>query len=71
MTNYITKDGIISDQRSIKYYFWSIYFFIYNFFYSLISPSAAENLRNGGRSSSGIIFKREEKYVYGKACGCG
>ncbi|CAB4490445.1 unnamed protein product [Rhizophagus irregularis] len=26
------------------------------------SPSAAENLRNGGRSSSGIIYKREEKY---------
>ncbi|CAG8664825.1 11059_t:CDS:2 [Rhizophagus irregularis] len=35
------------------------------------SPSAAENLRNGGRSSSGIIYKREEKYVYGKTCGCG
>ncbi|GET51795.1 hypothetical protein RhiirA5_363539 [Rhizophagus irregularis] len=70
MTNYIAKDGTVSDQRSIKYYFWSIFLFIYNFFYSF-SPSAAENLRNGGRSSSGIIYKREEKYVYGKTCGCG
>ncbi|CAI2162368.1 7375_t:CDS:10 [Funneliformis geosporum] len=77
MAKYIAKDGTVREQRAVTRvvydFLWSIYFFIFNFFRTLFSPSAAEILRggNGFSSSSGggsnrirRIVKHEEKNVH-------
>ncbi|CAG8451203.1 9309_t:CDS:2 [Funneliformis caledonium] len=84
MTKYIAKDGTVCEQRTITRvvydFFLYTYFFIFNFFHTLFSPSAAETLResngfssssNGGSNRIRRIVKHEEKDAYGKCCGCG
>ncbi|KAF0372161.1 hypothetical protein F8M41_013136 [Gigaspora margarita] len=74
---HISKDGTIHEQRTVtkvvKDTFWSLYFFILFFFQSLISPSAADNMRNGNHGGSGGSKRtgRPNNYVKSHNFACG